>query len=297
MGRFSINNVSNSVTSSTVFAGAVRFQTGVNTFVGSVLVQNGAVTFNNASSFGGAGNTVTLGQSGQGSVTFMSTNALTLASPIVVAAGTVGTTVFGSASTGASVYSGTVTLNGNVTYNSFSTNPSGSTISGVVSGPGSITFTNNGAAGNTSRLTNAGNTFSGGTTVSAGTLLATVGGALGTGNISLTASGVTLTLGTGVAAQDFINDSASISIVSGATANLNFTGTDNVFGITLGGVAQTMFGTYGSAASGAMFQSTDFAGLGTLTLIPEPATYMLFGVGLLLCAQQFRKRRAASNNK
>ena len=31
--------------------------------------------------------------------------------------------------------------------------------------------------------------------------------------------------------------------------------------------------------------------------IPEPATYMLFGMGLLVCAQQFRRRRAASNKK
>lgn len=33
------------------------------------------------------------------------------------------------------------------------------------------------------------------------------------------------------------------------------------------------------------------------TAIPEPATYMLFGVGLLICAQQFRKRRAAANRR
>ena len=34
-----------------------------------------------------------------------------------------------------------------------------------------------------------------------------------------------------------------------------------------------------------------------VTAIPEPATYMLFGMGLLVCAQQFRRRRAASNSK
>ena len=34
-----------------------------------------------------------------------------------------------------------------------------------------------------------------------------------------------------------------------------------------------------------------------ITAIPEPATYMLFGMGLLVCAQQFRRRRAASNSK
>jgi fibronectin-binding autotransporter adhesin len=143
------------------------------------------------------------------------------------------------------------------------------------------------------RLTNSGNTYSGGTTVTAGTLIATVGGALGSGNISLTAGGVTLTLGTGATAQNYINDSASISIASGAAANLNYLlgTTDVVGGIVLGGVTQTMFGTYGSPASGANFQSAFFTGNGTLTLIPEPATCMLLGFGVLVCAQQFRKRK------
>jgi fibronectin-binding autotransporter adhesin len=292
-GNITISNVANTVTSATVFPGAIRFQTAVNTFVGSVLVQKGATVFNNAGNFGGAGNTITLGQSGQGSATLMSTAAVTLPNPIVVASGTGGSSVLGSASTGASIYSGTVTLNGNLTYNSFSTNAAGSTISGAVSGPAGITFTNNGAAANISRLTNTGNTYSGGTTVTAGILLATVGGALGSGNISLTGGGVTLTLGTGVAAQNYINDNAAISIVTGAVANLNYTlgSTDVVGSIVLNGVTQTMFGTYGSTTSGADFQSPFFAGNGTLTLIPEPATYMLLGFGILVCAQQFRRKK------
>ena len=33
-----------------------------------------------------------------------------------------------------------------------------------------------------------------------------------------------------------------------------------------------------------------------MAVIPEPATYMLFGVGLLFCAQQFRRRRAIARN-
>lgn len=32
----------------------------------------------------------------------------------------------------------------------------------------------------------------------------------------------------------------------------------------------------------------------TAAAVPEPATYMLFGMGLLVCAQQFRRRRAAA---
>ncbi len=34
-----------------------------------------------------------------------------------------------------------------------------------------------------------------------------------------------------------------------------------------------------------------FLGMGTLTLIPEPATYMLLGFGVLVCAQQFRRKK------
>lgn len=288
-GNITISNVANTVNSSTSFPGAIRFQTGVNTFVGNVLIQKGAVTFNNAASFGGAGNTITLGQTGQGSVTLMSTAGVTTANPIVVAANTGGTTVLGSASTGASTFSGPITLNGDLTYRSFSTNAAGSTISGVVSGVGGITFTNNGAAGNISRITNSANTYSGGTTLTAGTLLVTAGGALGTGNISITAG--TITLGTGGAVQNFVNDSATFSIASGATANLNYTGTDTVGALVIGGVAQTAPGTYGSATSGADFQFAQFAGTGTFMVVPEPATYVLFGVGLLVCAQRFRRAK------
>ncbi len=101
---------------------------------------------------------------------------------------------------------------------------------------------------------------------------------------------MTLTLQNG-ATNNYINDNASISIVSGAFANLNYTGTDVVGGIVLNGTPQTTPGTYGSTTSGATFQSTDFLGTGTLTLIPEPATYMLFGIGLLACAQRFRRAK------
>ncbi len=82
---------------------------------------------------------------------------------------------------------------------------------------------------------------------------------LGAGNVSLTASGVTLTLQNG-ATNNYIADTASISIVTGAIANLNYPGTDVVGGIVLNGVPQLAFGTYGSPASGADFQSALLSG-------------------------------------
>ena len=280
-GNITFSNVSNTVTSSTIFPGAIRIQTGSNNFVGSVLVQKGAVTFNNANSFGGAGNTITLGQSGQGSATLESTSAFTTANPIVVAAGSGGTLVLGSVSVGASVYSGTVTLNGNLTYNSLSTNANGSTLSGVVSGVGSITKVGSGLM----RLTNTLNSYQGGTFITAGGLTVIVDHGLGTGNVSLTASGVTLTLQG--ATSDYIADNVDLSIVTGSTVNLNFTGTDVVGSLTVDGVVQTP-GVYGAGSF------AELLGTGTLTVIPEPATYAILFVGAGCYSGLQRLRRKTS---
>lgn len=153
---------------------------------------------------------------------------------------------------------------------------------------------------------NAANTYSGGTIVSgigpvtsapAGgppELIATIDGALGGGNVSLTASGVRLTL-QGGATNNYISDNATLSMVTGSTANLNFSGTDTISGLILGGVVQTNPGTYGSSDSGAQFQFNDFfLSGGTLTLIPEPSTWAMtvMGVGLLLGVQRFRRRKS-----
>ncbi len=76
----------------------------------------GAGPFNLAAVFGSAANIITLGQSGKGGATLMSTAGVILATiPIVVAAGTGGTSywVRSSARCGGT-YSGTVTLNGNL---------------------------------------------------------------------------------------------------------------------------------------------------------------------------------------
>ena len=58
----------------------------------------------------------------------------------------------------------------------------------------------------------------------------------------------------------------ALSIKDGKV-DLNYTGTRTIASLTLGGVAQTTPGTYGSAASGATFpDDTYFAGTGTVTI-------------------------------
>ncbi len=135
--------------------------------------------------------------------------------------------------------------------------------------------------------------YSGGTLINAGTLIAGADHVLGTGNVSLTATSVTLTL-QGGAMNDYIADNVNLSIVSGSTVNLNFTGTPDTIGLLiLDGVSQ-LPGLYGSAASGAPNQRPQFSGLGEVlvTAIPEPSPWamMLGGAGTLLALQHFRRR-------
>jgi autotransporter-associated beta strand protein len=112
------------------------------------------------------------------------------------------------------------------------------------------------------------NTYTGATTINAGTLIAAHDGALGR-NVSLTASGVTLTLQNG-ATNNYIADAATLSIVSGSTVNLNFTGTPDTIGfLIVDGVSQAP-GLFGSAASGAPNQLPQLTGTGELLVVPPP---------------------------
>jgi hypothetical protein len=117
---------------------------------------------------------------------------------------------------------------------------------------------------------------------------------LAPGNVSLTASGVTLTL-QGGATNNYVSDSASLSLVTGSTVNLNFTVTpDTVNMLVYNGVAQVA-GLWGSATSGAPNVLAEFMGTGEiLVLIPEPSTWAMtiVGAGLLLSVQRFRRKKS-----
>ena len=116
-------------------------------------------------------------------------------------------------------------------------------LDGVVSGPGGIVFDsyNNGS----SLTLTSNNTYGGATVVNSGTLVCQQSGSLGTGG--------TLTIASG-----------------GAKVQLDYSGTHNLTTLTLGGVAQTAPGTYGSSSSGATYQyDSYFAGTGTVTVVSQ----------------------------
>lgn len=240
------------------------------TGVGAALILNGSISGPGGLTKAGAG-TVTVNQaSTYGGATTISAGTLQLG-------GTAGSLPTASV----------ITNNGTFTINRSNAVVQGTDFNGAgISGTGS--FVQAGAGTTTLNMTN---TYSGGTTISGGTLIATKDGALGSGNVSLTASGVTLTLQNG-ATNNYISDIASISIVTGATLNLNFSGNaDTVGNFVINGVAQAA-GTYNATTTPGLITGTGSI-FNQAVAIPEPATYMLFGLGVLVCAQQFRRRRKA----
>jgi fibronectin-binding autotransporter adhesin len=226
-GNLILNNVSTAITQ----ASSVRFQTGVNTFIGTVLVRTGTISFNNSASFGGlASNTITLGESGQGSAALITTTGgLTVPNNIVVASGSTGTLTLGGVSTSTSTvtnYTGSVTLNGDVNLTSANP-PTGSvTFSGAISGNGAITKVGAGVV--TLSGSNA-NTYAGLTILNAGRIaLAKTSGinAIGGNLVQNNATTITFTAST---ASDQIPNTASVTVNGGIFngSGIN-TGTANV---------------------------------------------------------------------
>jgi autotransporter-associated beta strand protein len=136
-------------------------------------------------------------------------------------------------------------------------------------------------------LTNS-NTYTGGTWINAGTLIAGHDGALGAGNVSLTASGVTLTLQNG-ATQNYIADSKALSYVNTDTINVS-SGTDVIAGLIVDGVPQAP-GLYGA---GGMNPDGAFTGEGFIDVVPEPSPWTMMGLGVAMLAVMMRFRRRRS---
>jgi autotransporter-associated beta strand protein len=122
-------------------------------------------------------------------------------------------------------------------------------LGGMISGAGGLAK----SGAYTLTLTNQ-NTYTGATVVQAGTL-----------SIS----------------KAFLNDNTNVWLTSGATLNLNFSGTDTINYLYIDNVLKSA-GTWGSVGSGADHESTLITGTGLLSVIPEPATIGMLGLGALV---------------
>ena len=113
--------------------------------------------------------------------------------------------------------------------------------------------------------------YTGGTTVTGGTLTVQADGGLGTGNVTVN-SGAALTLSSG-ATNGYINSAASLLLNSTAKANLTFTGSNTVAGLSFdGGTTFQAGGTWGSSSSAAANQDSHFTGTGLLNVVVPTVT-------------------------
>jgi autotransporter-associated beta strand protein len=143
-------------------------------------------------------------------------------------------------------WNGAVTLNSDLTLGSpwYAT----LTFNDTIRGEGGLTLNGDGPV-----VLAVANTYSGTTNVNAGSLTCIDPDSLGSG-----------TLNVGQAAK----------------VKLNFSGTKKVSFLTLGGVAKTVFGTYGSLESDADFKSSFFEGAGTVTTGVIPVLITEFGANV-----------------
>jgi fibronectin-binding autotransporter adhesin len=297
-------------TSTTLVSSTVNISGGVSDIIGGVVFGNsGTVEAGNSAALNISGGEVFIG----GSSGISSLGSITAANTaITLSGGTIGALSDWSSSENIKLSN----ANGGVT---FQTSDVGSTIAGNAGGSDTYSFTASGAAhtvtltgilsGNGSitasggghLITTGANTYSGGTSVINGTEFTLA--SAGTGNVHVDAnfSDLQLTLSTAIAATATLTlDSATTSKVD---LDFSLTGTDVIGALDIDGTSIAA-GTYTAAELDAMtiggVTVTDFSdnsgGLNSLTVgvVPEPSTWTLLLSGLGLVGLVVRRRHAAN---
>jgi hypothetical protein len=123
---------------------------------------------------------------------------------------------------------------------------------------------------NTTLSLTSANTYSGGTIINGYVLEARQKGALGRGDVILqnTRGNAKLTL-QGAATNEYISDTATLSVDQTSIVNLNYTGTEAVGFLTVNGTSQSA-GLYGGPSSGAPNVVSQFQGTGKI-LVTTPS--------------------------
>lgn len=284
---------------------------GINTFQGTINVQRGPLILGNADAAGSASIILDSNSPAAGALqlgNFSIANKLQLTSGASVGVSTGNSAAIDGVVSGAATFTklgaGKLTLTADNTYTGATNVNAGSLL---IEGANISTALTSVASGAT---IGGGGSLAGGLNVSTGGTLApgSSAGTLTTGNLSL-ASGSTLAFEFGLAASDLVNVNGSLSLGS-ADLTLTDLGTGTLSPgdtLTLFGYTGTLTGTFNGIADLGHFGSAGYdwliryadtapgtlnGGSGssfvTLTVIPEPATSLLCGIGLLAL---FRRRR------
>lgn len=300
-GNLTFVNVNNSLTGGQI---SLTYNSG-STFTGNVLVKQGAVIFGSTgNAFGVTSNIITLGSAGSGSASLVGTasgSAPTLANNIVVASGSGGTLLLGNTGTGPvnATFSGSITLNGDVSL--ISSRPAGNYVryTNVISGVGSITTVGTGETQFGNGVADITNTYRGNTTLSETSSLALSDNAKMTFYIGATGLNNKITAAGGnnnvlTLDGDFVFDltgaatNGSWQIVDVALLDETFNAT--TFGVyTSTGTAWTENSNIWTYTNGGVTYSFSEA-TGVLSAVPEPTTALLLGGGLMVLL--FRRRRS-----
>ena len=287
-GNLTLSNASNDTANGQIVLGAV------NTFLGSVEIQKGAVTISNNTGLGNAANAVTLGTTG--AATLVSTGSSTSFGNNISVSATAGTKTLGSTSAAGSnsIFSGTILLNSSVNLTSSKV---GADVryTNVISGAGGVTTKGTGETQFGNGSTSITNTYAGNTTLTETSSLVLSDnakmtfyiGATGVNNTIVGTAGQILTLD-----GDFVFDLS----IAGTTPGNSWAIVD------VGSLTETFSGTFtvaGFVDAGSNLWTKDINGTnfyrfsestGVLAVVPEPATWGLLAFSLTTVLV-FRRRR------